>query len=187
MNSILYYRFKTTQIITFHVHFGIMTLILYCKFHLMMLTNKRNTISLYDSTNILTSWSKKGIVTEIAANSTTVRCLSNHLSSFAVIAEDPSIEIPTVATNISNTTSIVATTITSATTAIDTVIATTDITASTASDITATAVTTTNVTTSTDVPPTPITTSTTTTESTVTTDISTSMNISTCNVNLMSI
>ena len=113
------------------------------------------------STDTLTSWSKEGIVTEIIINSTIVKCLSNHLSSFAVIAEDPSIEIPTVATNISNTTSTIAS-VTSAT------------------GITATTATTTSVS---KIPPTPATTSTTMTDSTVTT----SMNLLTCSADLICI
>ena len=65
------------------------------------------------STDTLTSWSKEGIVTEVAVNSTTVKCLSNHLSSFAVIAEDITIEIPTVAMD--NTTATTGTTSTTTT------------------------------------------------------------------------
>jgi len=57
------------------------------------------------STDTLTSWSKGGIETEILVNSTTVKCLSDHLSSFAVIAEDLTIEIPTVATDTTATAS----------------------------------------------------------------------------------
>lgn len=56
------------------------------------------------STSTLTSWSKEGIVTEVVVDSTTVKCLSNHLSSFAVIAEDITIEIPTVAMDTTVTT-----------------------------------------------------------------------------------
>lgn len=67
------------------------------------------------STDTLTSWSNEGISTEILVNSTRVKCLSNHLSSFAVIAEDTTIEIPTVVTNSSTTT----TTTTAATTTVN--------------------------------------------------------------------
>ena len=67
------------------------------------------------STDTLTSWSNEGISTEILVNSTRVKCLSNHLSSFAVIAEDTTIEIPTVITNSSN----VSTTTTAATTTVN--------------------------------------------------------------------
>ena len=56
------------------------------------------------STDTLISWSKEGIETEILLNSTTVKCLSHHLSSFAVIAEDLTIEIPTIVTDTTGTT-----------------------------------------------------------------------------------
>ena len=64
------------------------------------------------STDTLTSWSNEGISTEILVNSTRVKCLSNHLSSFAVIAEDTTIEIPTIVTNSSTTTTTTAATTT---------------------------------------------------------------------------
>jgi len=64
------------------------------------------------STDTLTSWSKDGIKTEILVNSTTVKCLSDHLSSFAVIAEDVTIEIPTVATDATATIATASTTTT---------------------------------------------------------------------------
>ena len=101
---------------------GILTLTHFCKFHTKIISD----ISMYFyhayicRTDTLTSWSKEGIITEVLANSTTVRCLSNHLSSFAVIAEDttikdPTTEYPTLATNTtatSATTAITSTTIT---------------------------------------------------------------------------
>ena len=62
------------------------------------------------SIDTLTSWSKDGIVTDVVANSTTIKCLSNHLSSFAVIAEDSTIEIPPEATDSTATTSATVTT-----------------------------------------------------------------------------
>ena len=122
-----FFRFKTTQTTTFHVYFGILMLILYCKFKNEMCTSYVCYI-FHCSTDTLTSWSKEGIGTEIIINSTMVKCLSSHLSSFAVIAEN--------LTNISITTSIMP----SAT-------STTDITATTATNVPPTPVTTSTTTT----------------------------------------
>ena len=173
------FRFKTTQTTTSHVYFGILVLILYCKFKLSGKLCNNYVVNYFivciHSTDTLTSWSREGIVTEIMVNSTAVKCLSSHLSSFAVIAE-----VPTVPANISNTTSVIAT----ATSATSTVVPTrtSDVIATTA-----TIATTSSVTTTTDIPPTPVTTPTTTTDSTGTTDVPTSMNLLTCNVNLICI
>ena len=103
------------------MYFGISVLIHYCKLHIKnshisICSNVDIYHSVY-STDTFTSWSKEGIKTEVLVNSTTVKCLSDHLSSFAVIAEDTTIEIPT------------DTTVTTATTA-TTSAATTDITTS---------------------------------------------------------
>ena len=95
---------------------GILTLTHSCEFH----TKMDGNISMYfllciHSTDTLTSWSKEGIITEVLANSTMVRCLSSHLSSFAVIAEDTRIEFPTVATDTTVTSATTATTSTTTT------------------------------------------------------------------------
>ena len=175
------FRFKTTQTTTSHVYFGILVLILYCKFKLSDKLCNNYVVNYFivciHSTDTLTSWSREGIVTQIMVNSTVVKCLSSHLSSFAVIAEDPTIEVPIVPANISNTTSVIAT----ATSTTSTVVPTRT---SDAIAATATIATTSSVTTTTDIPPTPVTTPTTTIESTRTTDVPTSMNLLTCKVNL---
>lgn len=69
-----------------------------------------------NSTDILSSWSKEGIETRTLANSSTVKCLSDHLSTFAVVAENVTIDrdvIQTTPTTTRTPSTIIETTITS--------------------------------------------------------------------------
>ena len=141
--TLFVFRFKTTQTTTSHVYFGILVLILYCKFknklrNMWPVNHLCHSIVCMYSSDTLTSWSKEGIVTEVMVNSTAVKCLSSHLSSFAVIAEDPAIEVPIVSANITNITSVIAIATSASSTTDTTATAITDIISTSTSEIIAT-------------------------------------------------
>lgn len=75
---------------------------------------------IFHSTDTFSSWSKEGIETKTSANSSTVKCLSYHLSTFAVIAENTTFEAttePPISSTTEQTSTTPLTTVTTATTA----------------------------------------------------------------------
>lgn len=73
---------------------------------------------IFHSTDTFLSWSKKGIETRAVADSSKVKCLSYHLSNFAVIAENTTIEAttePPISSTTEQTSAIPSTEITSTT------------------------------------------------------------------------